>query len=87
MDNIKQICTFLADTNDPETIIRFLQEMFTPAEIQDLDSRWEIVKRLHRGDTQRSIAKELHLGLCKITRGSKELKKPDSIIKNIINNL
>jgi len=84
MNNIKQICRFLAVTDNPETINRFLNEIFTPAEIRDLDSRWEIIKRLKRGDTQRSIAKELHLGLCKITRGAKELKKSNSIIKKVI---
>jgi TrpR family transcriptional regulator, trp operon repressor len=84
MDNLKQICQFLANTDNPSTIARFFDEIFTPAEIHNLDSRWEIVKRLKRGDTQRTIAKDLHLGLCKITRGARELKKTNSIIKKAI---
>ena len=85
--NIKQICDLLASTNDSNEINLLLNSFFTPAEIADLDSRWEILKRLNRGDTQRSIANELHLGLCKITRGSKELKKPNSILKKIIDQI
>ena len=82
--NIKQICSLLAATIDPGEINLFLTSLFTPAELADLDSRWEILKRLNQGDTQRKIAKDLHLGLCKITRGSKELKRSDSYLKKII---
>ncbi len=85
--NFVQICELLAALGNPEEIDLFLRSLFTPAELADLNSRWEIVKRLNRGDSQRAIASELHLGLCKITRGSKELKKPNSILKRIINKI
>ncbi|MCB0284085.1 MAG: transcriptional regulator [Calditrichaeota bacterium] len=79
--NIKEICSFLAKTSDAEVIENLLSGIFTPAEIKDLDSRWQIIKQLQKGDTQRSIAKDLGVSLCKITRGSKELKKQNSILK------
>ncbi len=82
--NIDQICRYLAKQNDPQRIKDFLSGLFTPAEIRDMESRWEIVKRLNNGHTQRAIARELHLGLCKITRGSKELKKPGSPLKQAV---
>jgi len=82
--NIDQICGYLAGQNDPRQIKAFLKGLFTPAEIRDMESRWEIVKRLNKGHTQRAIARELHLGLCKITRGSKELKKPGSPLKQAV---
>jgi TrpR family trp operon transcriptional repressor len=85
--NIEQICDLLARTKDSQEINLMLSSIFTPAELSDLDSRWEILKRLNRGDTQRSIASDLHLGLCKITRGSKELKKTNSILKKTLDNL
>ncbi len=84
-NNIEHICMLLADIKDPQKINLLLSSIFTQAELYDLDSRWEIVKRLNRGDTQRKIADELHLGLCKITRGSKEIKKPNSILKKVLN--
>jgi len=82
--NLEQICIYLAGQTDAQHIAGFLQGLFTPAEIADIESRWEIIKRLNKGHTQRAIASELHLGLCKITRGSKELKKAGSILKSAI---
>lgn len=86
-ENIKEICHFLAETNEAHTIEDLLKSIFTPAELKDLDSRWQIVKQLQKGDTQRSIAKDLGVSLCKITRGSRELKKKNSVLKKAINRI
>ncbi len=83
-ENLDFLYRELARLNNPSGIGELLRSLLTPAELEDLASRWEILKRLHRGDTQRKIARELHLGLCKITRGSKELKKEGSIVKEIL---
>lgn len=80
---MKEVYQFLAETNDVRAIGRFFSEMFTTAEIQDLNKRWEIISGLMRGETQRSIARNLHVSLCKITRGSKELKKDGSLLRKI----
>ncbi len=83
-NNLNFLYREMARIDDPAGVREFLQALLTPAELEDLASRWEILKRLHRGHTQRQIAADLHLGLCKITRGSKELKKDGSIIKMIL---
>ncbi len=82
--NIDQIAHYLSKTEDANKIRVFLEELFTPAEIKDIANRWQIVKLLQRGKTQRKIAAELHVSLCKITRGSKELKKKGSVLKEAI---
>ncbi len=82
--NLSEICQYLAKTDDAKTIFKFLESLLTPKEMQTLSSRWQIVKLLHQGVPQRKIAKDLHLSLCKITRGSKELKKPNSILKQAV---
>lgn len=87
MDNIKEIAGLLADTNQKKLILEFLESLLTPAEVEAISSRWEIVKRLDQGVSQRKIAKELHLSLCKITRGSKELKKENSPMKKMISKI
>lgn len=84
MNQIKEISQVLAKTSDEKLIEEFLESILTPAEINDLSSRWELVKRLDDGISQRAIARELHLSLCKITRGSKELKKKNSAFKQLI---
>ena len=85
LKNINVISGFLAENDDPKEIKKILYAVLTPAEIKDLASRWEIVKLLDKGMPQRAIAKKLHVSLCKITRGSKELKKRNSILKKILN--
>lgn len=64
---------------------RFFEEMFTPAELEDISLRWKLLKDLHKGMTQRNIAKKYGISLCKITRGSKILKKKDSEVLKILN--
>jgi TrpR family trp operon transcriptional repressor len=62
----------------------FFEEIFTPKELKDLELRWELLKELHAGQTQRSIAARHKISLCKITRGSKVLKKQGSITKRLL---
>ncbi len=52
----------------------FLQDILTPAEFDDLALRWQIVKKLNKGETHREIAGELKLGISTVTRGSRELR-------------
>ena len=52
----------------------FLKDMLTPAEFETIALRWQIVKKLNRGETHRSIAGDLGLGISTVTRGSRELR-------------
>ena len=85
--NIKEISNLLAQTNQSELIEEFINSILTEAEVKNVDSRWEIVKQLDKGVSQRKIASDLHMSLCKITRGSKELKKENSVLKKFVKNI
>lgn len=74
----------LARISDFEEMRSFMEEILTPKEIQDLALRWRLLQELNRGKTQRSIASQYGISLCKITRGSKILKKDASITKGIL---
>jgi TrpR family trp operon transcriptional repressor len=63
---------------------RFLSEILTPAELHDLALRWELMNKLSQGDSQRQIASELGISLCKITRGAKILKDMQSISRKFL---
>ncbi|MDR2521590.1 MAG: trp operon repressor [Spirochaetaceae bacterium] len=76
--NIDELSSALAREQDAECIKEFLHSLWTPAEIADIAARWALVKALRKKTPQRIIAKNLGLSLCKITRGSRELKKPNS---------
>jgi TrpR family trp operon transcriptional repressor len=84
MNKLKEISSVLAATDDADLIEAFLRSILTRNEIDEISSRWELVKLLHSGITQRKIAERLGLSLCKITRGSRELKKAHSPFKVMI---
>ncbi len=72
---LHEIATLLAESQDPAFAEEFLRQLLTPDEVIEIEKRWLLVKLLHQGHRQRDIARDLHMSLCKITRGSKELKK------------
>jgi TrpR family trp operon transcriptional repressor len=76
-----------AGIRDHKEMISFFQEIFTPKEISDLTLRWQLLKELYEGNTQRSIAGRHHISLCKITRGSKILKGEQSTARKILDSL
>lgn len=81
---LREVANILAKVDDPELIYGFLECLLTPYEISEISSRWNLVKLIDQGISQRKIASELGLSLCKITRGSKELKKKNSPFKKFI---
>ena len=78
---VSEIITALNSLKTAEDQQCFLMQLLTPSELKSLQQRWNIVKRLLQNHTQREIAKELKTSLCKITRGSKELRKKKSPLK------
>lgn len=73
-----------AGITDHQEMVTFFEEIFTQRELRDLALRWQLLKELHEGHTQRSIASRYRISLCKITRGSKVLKKRNSATKKIL---
>lgn len=82
---VKRVAEVFAEVDDPGLMARLFNEIFTPAEIQDVALRWRLMEMLNEGVSQRQIASELGISLCKITRGSKVLKKRSSVSKRILN--
>lgn len=81
---LDELARALARCQDPELTKAFLQSLLTPNELQEVSTRWALVRLIDEGMSQRNIAKTLGLSLCKITRGSKELKKEDSPFQAMI---
>jgi TrpR family trp operon transcriptional repressor len=81
---LDQIAGILAKVEDRKLIREFLICILTKYEIKEIAGRWELVKLLYDGMSQRRIAEQLGMSLCKITRGSKELKKRDSAFKTVL---
>lgn len=85
--SIEELSIVLAETTDKDWIRRFLYDLLTPSEIREIAGRWLLVREIDRGTTQREIARKFSLSLCKITRGSRELKKPGSAFRYMIDKL
>lgn len=79
-----ELCSLMKAVKDESLLKEFLIEILTPNEVTEIARRWRLVKLLHEGLPQREIASRLHLSLCKITRGSKELKRPGSAFKRML---
>jgi TrpR family trp operon transcriptional repressor len=84
LDALDQIAGILARIEDRTLIREFLICILTKYEIKEIAGRWELVKLLYEGMSQRRIAEQLGMSLCKITRGSKELKKRGSAFKTVL---
>lgn len=66
--------TFAKIFGDKKLMTEFLTDILTPTEFEALALRWQIVKKLKKGETHRSIAEDLGLGISTVTRGSRELR-------------
>lgn len=60
------------------------EDMFTNAEIKDFTIRWKLMNDLYQHVSQRAIASELRISLCRITRGSRMLKKKDGYVRKLL---
>ena len=83
-ENLFELANALANTKDPQLIKDFLSRLLTPAETADIASRWALVKALEAKIPQREISKTLGLSLCKITRGSREMKNPNQAFQKLL---
>lgn len=61
-------------TNNKELVVLFLKDILTPNEFETLALRWQIIKKLSKGETHRSIVGDLGLGMSTVTRGSRTLR-------------
>ena len=71
---VRDVAAVLADLNRKKDVRIFMDALLTPSERARIGLRWRLVCLLAAGVPQRVIAKRLGISLCKITRGSRELK-------------
>jgi TrpR family trp operon transcriptional repressor len=80
----RDLLKIIGSINNLDELESFFEEIFTPGELDALSLRWKLLKDIHNGMTQRKIAEKYSISLCKITRGSKILKKNGSITLKIL---
>ncbi len=62
---------------DKQLLADFTRDILTPREFENISVRWQIVKRLAKGEHHAAIAEALHLGVATVTRGSREMRKKE----------
>ena len=87
VDNLSELVEIFAAETDKANMRKLLEELLTPAEREDIAKRWYLLKELYKGTTQRKIASDMEISLCKITRGSRILKQDDSAFRKILSDM
>lgn len=81
-----ELSSLLLSIDNLEELNSFLDDMLTNKEIEDIIQRYLLMDDLWRGKSQRDIASERSMSLCRITRGSKMLKKKNGFMRNYFSN-
>lgn len=71
---LRELAEVLAGMHRPGDVHEVIYALLTAREREKIALRWQLVCMLEAGQTQRAVAKALGISLCKITRGSRELK-------------
>jgi TrpR family trp operon transcriptional repressor len=83
-ENFLELARVLSKVGEDALMEDFLRCLLTQAEIADIAGRWALIKALQQNVPQREIAKDLSISLCKITRGSREMKKENSAFMRVL---
>ncbi len=86
LKELKEISKALSTLSNEQEIEIFLNEILTESEQCNIAQRWNILKMFNEKYTQRTISEKLGVSLCKVTRGSKVIKRPNSIAKKLLEN-
>ncbi len=78
------VASVLSAIKSPDEMRLFLKELLTPGEVRDITLRWKLLELLADGVSQRKIAEDLKISLCKITRGSKILKQKGAVTSRVL---
>ena len=81
------ISVFQKIAGDRKLLKAFFVDILSPAEYKELGVRWQIVKQLAAGKSQRDVAKNLHTAIATITRGSRELADKDGGFQQVLNKI
>lgn len=79
--NKKQLLDLILQIKTHAEAEAVLAALLTPTEYEDLVQRWQIVKKLIEGESQRNICESQGVAIATVTRGSRELKYGTGILQ------
>lgn len=81
---VKELAETIVKIKSKKLAEDFLSNILTPAELEEISRRLQIVKMLKKGIPQRKIAKSLNVAIATVGRGARELKYGKAGFKNVI---
>mgnify|MGYP002632596872 CR=1 FL=1 len=57
-----------------DAVALLLDDLLTPAEVRSVGERWQIVKRLAAGDSQRKVRDALNVSITTVSRGANQAR-------------
>ncbi len=81
----EELLSIVSALDDKEEVRALIDDLLTDKEKVDIINRFLIMRDIYQGKSQRDIAQRRNMSLCRITRGSKMLKKPSGYIKKLLN--
>lgn len=81
---VKELAGAVVKIKNQKLAEDFLSNILTPAELDEISRRLQIVKMLKKGMPQRKIAKSLNVAVATVSRGARELKYGKAGFKNVI---
>jgi len=80
----RALAAALVSISDADEMETFLDELLTCGELCDITLRWRLLELLAQGVSQRKIAEDLQISLCKITRGSRILRNKNAMSSKLL---
>ncbi|HOX60732.1 MAG TPA: Trp family transcriptional regulator [Candidatus Magasanikbacteria bacterium] len=82
--NKQELLDLILLAEDRVFLDKLLQDLLTPKEYEEIIKRWQIIRQLHLGISQREISKNLNVSITTVTRGSRVWSNRKSILHQII---
>jgi Trp operon repressor len=82
LQDLYALLASLKTTKDAQLLV---DDLLTPNEKATITQRWQLVKLLASGMTQREISKKLKISISKVTRGSHALQYGSGAFRKLVN--
>lgn len=86
-DKTEELFNAFLKLGNTDEVASFCRDLMTEPELDEFASRFQIAKMLHKGISQRKIAKELEVSITTVTRVNQWLMRGQGGYKNVLGKL
>lgn len=83
--DFQELVSLLTRIDDTKLMREFLLDLLTPKEVKDLSVRFQLVKDLDTGLTQREVQQKYGVGIATVSRGARALQSSSRGFKQVLN--